>query len=104
MVDLPLDYGPINEQLDSGDLDLARSALDSVRAGDERYAVLRLKLALLEGSLPPGAVMQQLIQLMRRHADWPSARELYQVASRMAYSSHESSTAHSHPPPPTARR
>ncbi len=99
VADPPLDYAPIDELLDAGDLDLARATLDAAPADDERYSVLRLKLALLEGSLPPGAVMQQLIHLMRRNAGWPKAKELYQRASQLAFSEHESSTAHSHPPP-----
>lgn len=100
VAELPDDYEPIDELLEAGDLDAARAALDPVSPTDERYSVLRLKLGLLDGTVQPGAVMQQLIQLMRRHSDWPRAKALYQLASQLAYSEHESSTAHSHPPPP----
>ena len=43
--------------------------------------------------------MQQLIQLMRRDAAWPGAKELYQEASTSAYLTRQSSVSHSHPPP-----
>ena len=95
----PEEYGPINELLDSGKLQAAREKLDSLPAADEAYAVLRVKLGLYDGSLAPAAAMQRLIQLMRRHSDWPGARELYQEASGMAYQTRQSSTALSHPPP-----
>lgn len=71
---------------------------------DETFAVVRVKLALYEGSMPAGAAMQALIQLMRRRADWPGAKELYQEASSSAYRSRESSVSHSHPPPPVERK
>ena len=66
--------------------------------------VVRIKLALYDGSLPSGAAMQQLIQLMRRDAAWPGAKELYQEASTSAYQTRQSSVSHSHPPPPVARK
>ncbi len=96
----PGDYARIDELLDAGDLEGARNLLNGVPTSDEAYAVLRHKLAMYDGSLPPGAVMQRLIQLMRRDAEWPGARELYQEASNTAYQSRQSTTAHSHPPPP----
>jgi len=90
----------IDRLLDAGDLEGGREALAGVEAGDERFAVVRIKLGLYDGSLPPGAAMQQLIQLMRRDQDWPGAKELYQEASNVAYRGRQSSVAHSHPPPP----
>jgi hypothetical protein len=97
---IPDDYVTIDELLDAGDLDGARAVLAGVPASDEAYAVLRHKLAMYDGSLPPAAVMQRLIQLMRRDADWHGAKELYQEASNTAYQSRQSNAAHSHPPPP----
>jgi hypothetical protein len=90
----------VDRLLDAGDLEAARDALaDS--GSDERFAVVRIKLGLYDGSIPPGAAMQSLIQLMRRDQDWPGAKALYQEASNVAYRGRQSSVAHSHPPPPT---
>jgi hypothetical protein len=99
-IDLPEDYQTIDQLLDAGDLDGARAAISGADPKDERYAVLRCKLSMYDGSLPPGAVMQRLIQLMRRDAEWPGAKDLYQEASNVAYQTRQSSAAHSHPPPP----
>lgn len=93
-------YTAIDQLLEAGDLAGGREALETVPADDETYAVLRIKLELYDGSVPPGAAMQKLIALMRRDADWPGAKELYQEASNLAYSSRQSSVSHSHPPPP----
>ena len=41
-----------------------------------------------------------LVQLMRKHPDFPGAKELYQEASNLSYQTRQSSMAHSHPPPP----
>lgn len=97
------DPARIDALLDAGDLDGARARLADVPEPDERFAVVRIKLGLYDGTLPPGAAMQQLIQLMRRDENFPGAKELYQEASRVAYQSRQSSVAHSHPPPPTRR-
>jgi hypothetical protein len=97
---IPDDYAAIDALLDAGDLDGAREMLAQVPLADEGYAVLRHKLGMYDGSLPPGAVMQRLIQLMRRDADWHGAKELYKEASNTAYQSRQSTTSHSHPPPP----
>jgi hypothetical protein len=94
----------IDHLLNTEDLEGARAALEDVPLGDETYSVVRIKLALYEGSMPAGAAMQALIQLMRRRADWPGAKELYQQASSSAYQSRESSVSHSHPPPPVERK
>ena len=91
---------PISELLDVGELDRARELLAATPPGDERFAVVRVKLGLMDGSLPAGAAQQALIKLMRRDPEWPGAKELYQVASSQAYRSRESSASHSHPPPP----
>jgi hypothetical protein len=100
----PENYSIIDSLLEAGDLDGAREMLELEDGGNEAYAVLRCKLALYDGSLPPGAVMQKLIQLMRRDASWPGAKALYDEASNFAYQSRQSSTAYSHPPPPVQRR
>jgi hypothetical protein len=94
----------IDRLLEAQDLDGARRALQGVAVSDERFAVVRIKLALYDGSMPSGAAMQQLIQLMRRDPAWPGAKELYQLASTSAYQTRQTSVSHSHPPPPVARK
>lgn len=94
------DPASIHSLLDSGDLDAARAQLARVPRTDESYAVVRVKLELYEGSLPPLAAIQQLVQLMRKKPDFPGAKELYQEASNLSYQTRQSSPAHSHPPPP----
>lgn len=90
----------IHRLLDAGDLESARALLSQVPRSDERYVVVRVKLELYDGSLPPLAAIQQLVQLMRKHPDFPGAKELYQEASNLSYQTRQSSPAHSHPPPP----
>jgi hypothetical protein len=97
---LPEPYSVIDGLIEAGDADGARVALNEIDPADETFAVLRIKLGLLDGSLAPGLAMQRLIQLMRRDSDWPGAKELYQEASQSAYRSRQSSVSHSHPPPP----
>ena len=94
---------PIDELLDAGELDRARELLAAVPHTDEHFAVVRVKLGLMDGSLPAGAAQQALIKLMRRDPEWPGAKELYQLASSQAYRSRESSSSHSHPPPPVRK-
>jgi thioredoxin-like negative regulator of GroEL len=94
------DPASIHRLLDAGDIEAARAALDQVPRGDDGYAVVRVKLELYAGSLPPLAAIQQLVQLMRKSPDFPGAKELYQEASNMSYQTRQSSMAHSHPPPP----
>jgi hypothetical protein len=101
---LLLEPAAIDGLLEADDLDGAREALSRAPATDERYAVVRIKLALFDGSMPSGAAMQALIQLMRKDADWPGAKALYQIASSAAFETRQSSSAHSHPPPPVARK
>ncbi|HWZ90045.1 MAG TPA: hypothetical protein VNW92_14380 [Polyangiaceae bacterium] len=102
MADADAGFGPeaIDRLLEREDLDGARAALQKADPGDERFAVARIRLALYDGSMPSGAAMQQLIQLMRRDAAWPGAKALYQEASTAAYQTRQSSVSHSHPPPP----
>ena len=94
------DPASIHRLLDAGDLEAARGALAQVPRSDEAYAVVRVKLELYDGSLPPLAAIQQLVQLMRKQPDFPGAKELYQEASNLSYQTRQSSPAHSHPPPP----
>jgi hypothetical protein len=94
------DPASINALLEAGDLEAARSELSGVPRSNEAYTVVRVKLELYEGSLPPLAAIQQLVQLMRKHPDFPGAKELYQEASNLSYQTRQSSPAHSHPPPP----
>jgi hypothetical protein len=94
----------IDALLDAGDLASARAALAPISENDERFTVVRIKLGLYDGSLPPGAAMQQLIQLMRRDENFPGAKTLYQEASSVAWQARQSNVAHSHPPPPARNR
>jgi len=104
MSDATLTTGEIvDELLTAGELDQARALLATVTPRYERYAVVRVRLGLLDGSLPAGAAQQALIKLMRRDPDWPGAKALYQNASSQAYRSRESSASHSHPPPPVRK-
>jgi hypothetical protein len=93
----------VDELLDAGEVEQARALLASVAQSDERFLVVRVKLGLMDGSLPAGAAQQALIKLMRRDPEWPGAKELYQKASSQAYRSRESSASHSHPPPPVRK-
>lgn len=93
----------IDSLLEAGDLDRARELLAGTPMTDEKYAVVRVKLGLFDGSMPAGAAQQALIRLMRRDADWPGAKELYQRASTAAYRVGQSSSSHSHPPPPVRK-
>jgi hypothetical protein len=95
-----LDPASIDRLLDAGDLEGARSALAQAPRSDEAYTVVRVKLELYDGTLPPLAAIQQLVQLMRKKPDFPGAKELYQEASNLSYQTRQSSPAHSHPPPP----
>ncbi len=103
-VEMPTDFEAIQRLLEAGDLENAREILDATDANDEAYAVLRLNLAILEGSLAPAAALQKLIQLMRRQPNWPGARALFQEASRLAYAEGQSSVSHSHHPPPVRNK
>lgn len=89
----------VDQLVEAGDLDQARGLLNDVPISDERFAVVRVKLGLFDGSLPAGAAQQALIRLMRRDPDWPGAKVLYQRASGEAFRGRESSASHSHPPP-----
>jgi len=94
----------LDAMLEADDLTGTRAALKGVAASDERYAVVRIKLGLYDGSLPSGMAMQALIQLMRRDPEWPGAKALYQRASSTAFETRQSSVSHSHPPPPVERK
>lgn len=95
------DLDAIDELLEAGDLEGARSKLSQATEQGNALKVLRIKLSMYDGSLSPGAAMQRLIQIMRTDANAPRAKELYQEASNSAYQSRQSSVSHSHPPPPT---
>jgi uncharacterized protein (DUF885 family) len=99
-VEMPSDFESIQRLLDSGDIESAREILSGTEPDDEAYTVLRLKIALMDGSLTPSVALQKLIQLMRRQANWPGAKALYQEASKLAYTERQSSASHSHVPPP----
>lgn len=92
----------IDELVEQASFDQAREALSSIGAEEEAYAVIRIKLGLRDGSLPPGVAMQRLVQLMRKDAAAPGAKALYQEASRSSFQEGASSHSHSHPPPPVS--
>jgi hypothetical protein len=94
------DPARIDRLLDAGDLEGARAALASVPRSDEAFSVVRVKLGLYDGSLPPDAAIAQLVQLMRKEPDFVGAKDLYQEASNLSFQTRQSSLAHSHPPPP----
>jgi hypothetical protein len=93
----------VEELLSARNLDAARVALSRVEPSDRRFDVLKIRLALYDGSLPPAVAMQELIKIMRRDEDFPGARACYQEASDAAYAARQSNVAHSHPPPPVRR-
>jgi hypothetical protein len=93
----------VDQLLEAGELDRARALLKDVPTTDETFSVVRIKLGLFDGSLPPGAAQEALIRLMRRDGAWPGAKTLYQRASSAAFRGRESSASHSHPPPPTKK-
>jgi hypothetical protein len=95
-----LNSDSINSLLDAGDLEAARAALAGVPRSDEAFIVVRVRLELYDGTLPPQAAMQQLVQLMRKDPDFPGAKDLYMEASKLSYQTRQSDMAHSHPPPP----
>ena len=91
-------YETIDALLNAQDLGQAEEELKSA-PDDDSLATLRIKLALYQGNIPAGVAMQRLIQLMRVNPDQPGAKQLYQEASKRAYSGGQSSVSHSHPPP-----
>lgn len=103
-VEMPADFEAIQRLLDMGDLENVREILEATDPADEAYAVLRLKLAMLDKSVAPTVALQKLIQLMRRQPNWPGARALFQEASRRAYAEGQSSVSHSHHPPPVRNK
>jgi hypothetical protein len=99
MSDIPDHLRAIDEMLEAGDYDAARSELDEAGTSPA-VEVLRIKLWLFDESVPAPLAMQKLLQLMRQHPDVPGGKALYQEASRRAYQHGQSSISHSHPPPP----
>jgi len=102
--DSVLEPDVLDAMLEADDLSGVRAALHGIAATDDRYAVLRIKLGLFDGSLASGMAMQALIQLMRKDPEWPGAKSLYQKASSAAFETRQSSVSHSHPPPPVERK
>lgn len=103
-IEMPTDFEAIQRLFELGEVDQAREILEATDTEDEAYMVLRLKLAMSEGSIAPAAALQKLIQLMRRQPNWPGARALFQEASRLAYAEGQSSVSHSHHPPPVREK
>jgi len=103
MSELPDHLRAIDEMIDAGDFEAARTELEEAGSAPA-VEVLRIKLSLFDESVPPPLAMQKLIQLMRQHPDVPGGKVLYQEASRRAYEHRQSSVSHSHPPPPVRPR
>ncbi|MBK7583437.1 MAG: hypothetical protein IPI67_25005 [Myxococcales bacterium] len=99
MSEIPEHLRAIDEMLEAGEYEAARTTLDEAGTSPA-VEVLRIKLALYDESVPPPLAMQKLLQLMRQHPDAPGGKLLYQDASRRAYQHGQSSISHSHPPPP----
>ena len=97
---VPDGYRTIDDLIEAGDFDGARGKLSSSDEDETGYAVLRLKLGLRDGSLPPALVENRVVQLLRRDPHAAGARELFQEASAVAFRLGQSSLSHSHPPPP----
>ncbi len=103
MSEIPDHLRAIDEMLEAGDYEAARSELDAA-GSSPAVEVLRIKLALYDESVPPPLAMQKLIQLMRQYPDAAGGKVLYQEASKRAYQHRQSSVSHSHPPPPVRPR
>ncbi len=99
-IDVPVGYRTIDDLIEAGDFDGARGLLASYGEDEVGYAVLKLKLGLRDGSLPPPLVENRVVQLLRKDPHAVGARELFQEASAVAFRLGQSSLSHSHPPPP----
>jgi len=99
--DLPEELVPIDQLIEAGDYEGARKLLAQAGVGNA-VEVMRVKLALFDGSLAPPIAMQKLIQIMRQDPNVGGGKEVYQEASSRAYQGGVSSVSHSHPPPPVA--
>lgn len=97
---MPTELSSIDQLIDSGDYDKARSELSQHDPKKPEVEVVAIKLALLDKSLSSHVCMQKLIDILRRHPDTPGAKELYQKASSQSYQERSSTYSHSHPPPP----
>ncbi len=97
---VPKGYRDLDHLIESSDFDAARALLATCPEEDAGYTVLRLKLGLRDGSLPPSLVEARVVQIMRKEPRAAGARELFQEASTLAYRMGQSSLSHSHPPPP----
>jgi hypothetical protein len=102
MVDIgvPDSYRVIDDLIEAGDFDGARARLATHDEDEPGYTVLKLKLGLRDGSLPPPLVENRVVQLLRKDPRAHGARELFQEASAEAFRLGQSSLSHSHPPPP----
>ena len=67
--------------------------------GPTQQDVDELARKLRAQELSASAVMNQLVSWMRKHPQLLGARELYQEASKAAFSQRSSTLSHSHPPP-----
>lgn len=97
---MPTELSSIDQLIDSGDYDKARSELAAHDPKKPEVELVAIKLGLADQSLSSHVCMQKLIDILRRHPDTPGAKELYQKASSQSYTEHSSTYAHSHPPPP----
>ena len=99
-LNLPDPYARIDQLVERGEIDAAKKALTETAANPALRELLEVKIALLQGELPPQLAMNRLLVLMKQDSQLPGAQDLYREASRMSYQSGSSSLAHSHPPPP----
>ena len=93
----------IRDLIEEGSLEDARSLLASAPDGP-LSDLAALQIAFAEGSATADQLVQRLVALMRNNPDLPGSRELYTRLSDAAYEAHQSSLAHSHPPPPVRPR
>jgi len=100
VLNLPEPYARIDRLIEGGDTAAAERALSEHGENADLVEMLRAKLALAQGTQPALAVMNRLVNLMKKNDKLPGIQDLYREASRLAYESRQSSLAYSHPPPP----
>jgi hypothetical protein len=103
-LNLPEPYGRVDELAERGDYAAARETLARTESNAPLADLCEVKIALLEGSLPPQLAMNRLLALMQKTPNLPGAHDLYRQASAQSYQSGHSSLSHSHPPPPIKRK
>ncbi|MEN9579649.1 MAG: hypothetical protein RJA70_2658 [Pseudomonadota bacterium] len=64
-----------------------------------RYEFLQVKLSVRMNRIAAPQALTRLLRLLQQKNDLRGGRELYAELSKAAYTSRDSSMAHSHPPP-----